>query len=545
MNAVKKVLILSLVLLGALGLLLSCDGGTPSATETQDTLREDDVTSEDSSGEDSEDVTESATSGDTTTSAGKDDVTDAEPDNKQPGRLIHASNDELRYLDNMGEVIGCAYEAGQYEAWTKRALTIGKNQVATLVDWGWAAFDSAEYTFGYIVNGDHFFSEIYAVEAEDAVRASATDMGAQNCSRYYGALTSEALRLGDNAVQFCVRLDGDVLCVLREYTVTVTEKPVQLDGTYWIVDIDTWTVSGHNPHIQDSSNGMVAAGGVDKGALLHQGAVGIGTVDLSKYKKVIVYFGCDNSATTQDRYANNSHNRIILSKTDSNGKMSPDEKDIIASVTYNLSGWSPVGVEIDLTGVNYNGPVYVTMDFLPGTFVLVTAIELIGGGKTESTKPQDPPAPPATGNYVPSMDNWTVSGHNPYIQDTSNGMVAAAGVEKAALLHQGAIGVGTVDLSKYSKVIIMWGCDNSQITVDHYNKNAHNRIMLTKVDTDGQMSPDSKDIIAYANYTLGGWRVQAIEIDLSKVTYKGPVYITIDALPGTFALFSSIEFVVE
>jgi hypothetical protein len=91
----------------------------------------------------------------------------------------------------------------------------------------------------------------------------------------------------------------------------------------------------------------------------------------------------------------------------------------------------------------------------------------------------------------------------------------------------------------------MWGCDNSQITVDHYNKNAHNRIMLTKVDTDGQMSPESKDIIAYANYNLGGWRVQAIEIDLSKVTYKGPVYITIDALPGTFALFSSIEFVAE
>ena len=546
----QKLWILLLLMMAVIGILVSCDRGMPAETGTQDaTLEDATTTNEPTDGFDTSETDDENGTGPVVEDDEGSSVTDTDrpmdPDVQQPGELICVANEELRYLDNLGEMVGCAYEPGRYDSWTKRELTVGKTQVAMLVDWGWAAFNSTAYTFGYVINGEQFFSDVYAAETEESVKEMATQNGATNCSRYYGVLTTNALRLGKNTVQFCVRLDGDVLCVLREYAVTVTEKPVKLDGTYWSVDIDTWTVSGHNPHIQDSSNGMVAAGGVDKGALLHQGAVGIGTVDLSKYKKVVVYFGCDNSATTQDRYANNSHNRIILSKTDSNGKMSPDEKDIIASVTYSLSGWSPVGVEIDLTNVNYNGPVYVTMDFLPGTFALVTAIEFIGGGKTESTKPQDPPAPPATGNYVPSMDNWTVSGHNPHIQDTSNGMVAAAGVEKAALLHQGAIGVGTVDLSKYSKVIIMWGCDNSQTTIDRYNANAHNRIMLTKVDTDGQMSPDSEDIIAYANYTLGGWRVQAIEIDLSKVTYKGPVYITIDALPGTFALFSSIEFVAE
>jgi hypothetical protein len=256
---------------------------------------------------------------------------------------------------------------------------MGIDQVAVFVDWGWVAFDSKEYEFGYIVNGEEFFSESYAREADAEVVSAVKKLGAKNCSRFRGGLTVEALKLGENRIQFCVRLDEGVVSVIRDYTVNLTQQPVRLDGSYWNVPIDSWTVSGHNPHIQDTSNGMVAAGGVEKGALL----------------------------------------------------------------------------------------------------------------------------------------------------------------------HQGAIGVGTVDLSKYSKVIIMWGCDNSQITVDHYNKNAHNRIMLTKVDTDGQMSPESKDIIAYANYNLGGWRVQAIEIDLSKVNYKGPVYITIDALPGTFALFSSIEFVVE
>jgi hypothetical protein len=279
----------------------------------------------------------------------------------------------------MGKEIGSAFEVGQYGSWKNRVITMGIDQVAVFMDWGWEAFDSKTYEFGYIVNGEEYFSESYAKEAEASVVAYAKKLGAKNCSRFSGGLTAEALKLGENKIQFCVRLDEGVISVLRDYTVKLTKEPVRLDGSYWNVPIDSWTVSGHNPHIQDTSNGMVAAGGVEKGALL----------------------------------------------------------------------------------------------------------------------------------------------------------------------HQGAIGVGTVDLSKYSKVIIMWGCDNSQITVDHYNRNAHNRIMLTKVDTDGQMSPDSKDIIAYANYNLGGWRVQAIEIDLSKVTYKGPVYITIDALPGTFALFSSIEFVVE
>jgi hypothetical protein len=93
--------------------------------------------------------------------------------------------------------------------------------------------------------------------------------------------------------------------------------------------------------------------------------------------------------------------------------------------------------------------------------------------------------------------------------------------------------------------VIYFGCDNGGTTQDRYNKNPHNRVMLTKVDTNGKMSPEEKDIIAYADYTLKGWRVQAIEIDLSQVTYKGPVYITIDSLPGTLVLFSSIEFLAQ
>jgi hypothetical protein len=258
----------------------------------------------------------------------------------------------------------------------------------------------------------------------------------------------------------------------------------------------------------------------------------------------VIYFGCDNGAGTQDRYNKNPHNRIMLTKVDTNGLNSPEQADVIASATYALYGWTPNGLEIDLTGINYKGPVYVTMDSLPGTFMLITAIEFIGTDKNETDTPAPPPA---QGNYAPDLRDWEISGHRPGITSASDptygAMVRAGGAVEAALLHQGAIGIGTVDLSKYSKVIIHYGCDNSGVTQERYNNNPHNRIMLTKVDTDMMNSPEQTDIIASETYALRGWSPYGLEIDLRGINYKGPVYVTMDTLPGTFMLITSIEFV--
>lgn len=292
-----------------------------------------------------------------------------------PGKLIHIANDGLCFLNNMGKEIGVAFEEGQYDNWKNRTITIGIGQVAVFMDRGWIAFDSRDYEFGYVVNGAEYFSESYAEEAEASVVEMAGKLGANHCSRFIGGLTTEVLMLGENKVQFCVRLDGGETHVLREYTVNLTQDPVRLDGSYWNIPIDSWTVSGHNPHIQDTSNGMVAAGGVEKGALLHQGAIGVGTVDLSKYDKVIIMWGCDNSPTTVDRYNANPHNRIMLTKVDTDGMMSPESKDIIAYADYTLGGWRVRAIEIDLSKVSYKGPVYVTIDALPGTFALFSSIE--------------------------------------------------------------------------------------------------------------------------------------------------------------------------
>ena len=182
---------------------------------------------------------------------------------------------------------------------------------------------------------------------------------------------------------------------------------------------------------------------------------------------------------------------------------------------------------------------------VPSTPHWFSIYEVYAYTKAAEEEPETPVVPeePAVENYLVPQSQWVITGHNTQLNDTTNPMVAAGGIESAALLHQGSIALGEVDLSKYSKVVVMWGCDNSQVTIDHYNANANNRIMLLNAVMDGVMSPAAETIIAGGTYELKGWAVTAFEIDLTGIDYNGPVWLAIDALPGTFALVSSVEFV--
>ena len=165
----------------------------------------------------------------------------------------------------------------------------------------------------------------------------------------------------------------------------------------------------------------------------------------------------------------------------------------------------------------------------------------------ETTAAPTEAAPETEGNYDVPMDTWTVSGHKAGVTSkddaTHGGMVAAGGLESGALIHQGAIGVGEIDLAKFDKVLVYCGCDASEVTQGHYDANATNRIIISKVDNDQTNAPAEEDIIASVTYTLHGWAPEAVEIDLSDIDYNGPVYFTYDTLPGTFMLFSEIVFV--
>ena len=174
---------------------------------------------------------------------------------------------------------------------------------------------------------------------------------------------------------------------LCRYPITIVdpdaepEDPDAPAGETLVIPQDQWVISGHMTHIvypdQEGHGPMITAGGVESAALLHQGSIALGEIDLSKYSKVIIYWGSDNGPGTQDLYAKNEHNRFALVNADKNMQMSPNEDTIIVAKTYELHGWAIAPFEIDLTGIDYNGPVFLTHDSLAGGFALVYSIEFV------------------------------------------------------------------------------------------------------------------------------------------------------------------------
>ena len=119
-------------------------------------------------------------------------------------------------------------------------------------------------------------------------------------------------------------------------------------------------------------------------------------------------------------------------------------------------------------------------------------------------------------------------------------------MEKAALIHQGSVGVGAVDLSKYSKVVIQYTTDASQPTYDLYNASG-NQIYVLNAQMHMVNSPDAATVITSATFALPelnqSWKMQTIEIDLSAIDYSGDVFIAWDTLAGSFMVIASVEFI--
>ena len=292
---------------------------------------------------------------------------------KDNGVFKHASNDELIVLG--GKVPYSPFAPGAYDSWNKK-LVLEVGSFTDIKDWGWAAFNSETFQYGYIINGgEPIWADAYTVTAGQDIWNAISGM-ASNCSRFSGMLNAAALQMGDNNVKFCVKLDGGVVSVIREYTVTIIEAAPETEGNY-DVPMDTWTVSGHKSGLTTSAaDPAVGAAGYTQAAMLHQGSVGVGQVDLSKYSKVIVYYGIDNGAGTQATYNANGTNRIMVTTADNHMTTQPGGT-VLASQTYTLCGWAVKSVEIDLTGVDYEGPVYITWDTLAGTFMLIGSIEFV------------------------------------------------------------------------------------------------------------------------------------------------------------------------
>lgn len=164
--------------------------------------------------------------------------------------VLHVVNDELRYWDAAGNQIGQAYTPGQYDSWDN-TITVNKGEVANFIDWGWVAMSATEsYEFGYIINGAEIFSPLWAVEAEPGVLAAAP-AGSTAVSRFLGTLSEAALAVGENHVQFVVKMNGTEIAVLREYTVTIVDpnaEPEEPAGNE--LDVDSFDRTSNNSYLE-------------------------------------------------------------------------------------------------------------------------------------------------------------------------------------------------------------------------------------------------------------------------------------------------------
>lgn len=101
--------------------------------------------------------------------------------------------------------------------------------------------------------------------------------------------------------------------------------------------------------------------------LVYQGAIHLGDIDLSKYKKVTVTYATSSASGTLADYET-TQKRAMLTQADTKGELSPAEDAIIASAVYYIPSttWQLTTVEIDLSNVDYSGALFLTFDFTEG-----------------------------------------------------------------------------------------------------------------------------------------------------------------------------------
>ena len=391
---------------------------------------------------------------------------------------------------------------------------------------GWVGFDQAIASFGYYVDTYDFVWGDFVVPTEDGVKAA----GGEHASRFQIDVPLAGLSVGEHKVGFLAKLADDTVVLLRPELTIAIEKTV-------------WNGSGIVTH-QSFDQLYTGTGNAENGPenifTPGQSASWDYVADFSNLSyadfnvDTLTYWGwigATGDAIGQFGYQINGGKAIY----DDAWQIDAEQPVVDAAAGTGATVASRMKIFIDISGLSGENTVTVLYKNAEGTVVLGEFKLIV------------PSKPTHFDNLTIPQDQWVITGHMPQIvtpdHASHGGMIAAGGVESAALLHQGSIYLGNLDLAKYSKVVIMWGSDASQVTIDAYNANANNRFALVNADKNGVMSPDEATIIAAATYELHGWAVAAFEIDLTNVDYSGDVYLTHDSLPGGFALVYSVEFI--
>ncbi len=363
---------------------------TSAPTEDNTTApAEDDTTAptEDSTTAPAEDST-TAPAEDNTTAPAEDNTTVPSEDTTEPDVVLPYEywQDARYYVPHVAfdeiKANGTNIKPAEFD----KAVAIEvSNTVSALYLWGWAAVMAEPYEFGYVIDdGEIIMNSEFTVEAEQNVVDAIANVGGLTGNRFAIAVDVAALE-GAHNIKALVQLDGQYIiiaeCNINKDGVTDTEEtqPDANPDNVYEVDISTLADQG-------GYKANFAAAGYTKPLfqLGYGNNIYLGEMDLSKYSSVRIQYGCDGGAGTEANFAAlNGDTPIGLKSTNdyygNSGEYNMEGDIAHADMVFSSNGWASGArwIEIDLTGVDYNGEVYVAVHNPKGTGIAISAIEFI------------------------------------------------------------------------------------------------------------------------------------------------------------------------
>ena len=261
----------------------------------------------------------------------------------------------------------------------------------------------------------------------------------------------------------------------------------------------------------------------------------LGNVDLSQYSRVEILYCCDGSDITKQRFEDSSSLAIGLKSENSSYGFEKKDNfngDIAhTDMVFVNKSWAAGArtAVVDLSKIDYNGDVWLGLHNPAGTFIAIMEIRFYGSDST--MKPDTDPVEPDTDPVEPDTDPvepetpedefdmskvTTVSGGPGYKNDQY-------GIRLEAQNGTTVLNLGTIDLSKYTRIEIAYGSDGGAKLGDEG--------CFFALDDASEAVKDAgrSDIfgaVAAENATVNWQPDRTAIIDLSGVEYDGTVYLT-------------------
>ena len=270
----------------------------------------------------------------------------------------------------------------------KLPLTVGETLAATSALEDGQSTDVVYYTKGVVTEigqGGSYYKNVYFTDGEntmliytlnpmegmDELQVGDTITVCGYVKNYKGTIEFASKKMEDES---------------QVYVYVIAHEPVPAEKV--VVDPRTLpegAITGHMTTVVDSSvttghYNMIAAAGLESGVMLHQGSIYLGEFNLAEYSKVVIYYATDWGEGTQTGLAaakEQGFGRLGISAADCNGLMNPTEDKVFLANQYTpAGGWAITAQEITL-GIDYNGPVYVSADFLGSQFIIIDRVEFV------------------------------------------------------------------------------------------------------------------------------------------------------------------------